>query len=222
MAVETITTAQFHEHARQWEHTALTTELLLALGAVVLSILGIVGVFPTYLAAIAVIAIGAILLFQSASVVLQYTELLYEAGATNKVDVSHVSRGITAEVLAGMAGIVLGVLALLGIAQMTLLSVAVIAYGGTLLLTSGELVWLNSFDAKENEMVRQLMHSMSLAAAGAQVLVGLAARERCRTARGCYFGTNRVVGEELLIGYDEMDDLNEIADGRLMKHPKCL
>ena len=37
---------------------------------------------------------------------------------------------------------------------MTLLSVSVMAYGGTLLLTSGELVWLNSFDAKENEMVR--------------------------------------------------------------------
>lgn len=175
MAEETITHAQFHEHAKQWEHTALTTEFLLALGAVVLSILGIVGVFPTYLAAIAVIGLGAILLFQSASVVLQYSELLYEAGATNKVSVARVCRGITAEFMAGMAGIVLGVLALLRIVPMTLLSVAVITYGGTLLLTSGELVWLNSFDAKENEMVRQLMHSMSLAAAGAQVLVGLAA-----------------------------------------------
>ena len=77
MAVETITNAQFHEHARQWEHTALTTELILSLGAVVLSILGIVGVFPIYLAAIAVIGIGAVLLFQSANVGLQYSELLY-------------------------------------------------------------------------------------------------------------------------------------------------
>jgi hypothetical protein len=175
MAVETMSPADFHGHVRQWEHTALTTELLLALGVVVLSILGIVGLFPTYLAAIAVIGLGVILLFQSTSVVLQYRDLLYEAGATNKVDVSHVSRGITAELLAGMAGIVLGILALLGIAPITLLSVTVITYGGALLLTSGELVWLNSLDAKQNEMVRQLMHSMSLAAAGAQVLVGLAA-----------------------------------------------
>jgi hypothetical protein len=53
--------------------------------------------------------------------------------------------------------------------------VAIITYGGTLLLTSGELVWLNSWDTKENQLVGQLMHSMSLAAAGAQVLVGLAA-----------------------------------------------
>jgi hypothetical protein len=87
----------------------------------VLSILGIVGVFPTYLAAIAVIGIGTILLFPSGSVALQYSELLYEAGATNKIDVSPVSRGITTELLAGVAGIVLGVLALVGVAPMTLL-----------------------------------------------------------------------------------------------------
>jgi uncharacterized oligopeptide transporter (OPT) family protein len=43
-----------------------------------------------------------------------------------------------------------------------------------LLLTSGESVWLNSLGTKENDLVFQLMHSMSLAAAGAQVLVGLA------------------------------------------------
>ena len=41
MAVATITHAELHEHQRRWEHTALTTELLLALGAVVLSIIGL-------------------------------------------------------------------------------------------------------------------------------------------------------------------------------------
>src|SRR5215510_4235141 len=128
MAAETITPGEIHKQARQWEHTALTTELLLACGVVVLSILGIAGVFPTYLAAVAVIGLGAILLFQGATVVLHYGELLYEAGA------AEVSRGITTEFLAGMAGIVLGVLALVGIVPATLLSAAVIIYGGTLLL----------------------------------------------------------------------------------------
>jgi hypothetical protein len=175
MAVEAITPGRVHEHARQWEHTALTTELLLAIGAVVLSILGIVGVFPTYLAAIAVIGLGAILLFQGGNVVLHYSEFLDEAGATSMVSASAVSRGITTEFLAGMAGIVLGILALLRIVPITLLSVAVITYGGTLMLTSGESVWLNSFVAKDNAIMRQLMHCMSLAAAGAQVLAGLAA-----------------------------------------------
>jgi len=46
MAVETITPGEIHKHARQWEHTALTTELLLASGVVVLSILGIARSVP--------------------------------------------------------------------------------------------------------------------------------------------------------------------------------
>jgi hypothetical protein len=175
MAVEAISPARVHEQVRQWEHTALTTELLLAIGAVVLSILGIIGVFPPDLAAIAVIGLGTILLFQGGNVILHYRELLDEAGATNLVSASAVSRGITAEFLAGMAGIVLGILALLRIVPMTLLSVAVITYGATLMLTSGESVWLTSFVAKDNAIMRQLMHCMSLAAAGAQVLAGLAA-----------------------------------------------
>jgi hypothetical protein len=174
MAVETITPAQFHEHARHWENTTLRTELLLACGAVVLSILGIVGLLPNDLAAIAVIGLGVLLLFEGANVGLRYTELLYEAGATSKSRVAEVTRGIMTEFLGGVAGIVLGILALLRIVPMTLMSVAVITYGGTLLLTSGESVWLAS-SSNENEVVRQLMHSMSLAAAGGQVLVGLAA-----------------------------------------------
>src|SRR5438093_12039392 len=114
MAVETITPAHVHEHARQWEHTALTTEVLLAVASIVLSILGIVGLFPTYLAAVGVIALGAILLFQSSTVVVRFGELLHEAGA-EKLEASEFSRGITAEFLAGTSGIVLGILAILGI-----------------------------------------------------------------------------------------------------------
>jgi hypothetical protein len=174
MAVETITPDQVHKHARQWEHTAVTTELLLACGVVVLSILGIAGVLPTYLAAIAVIGLGAILLFQGVTVVLHYGELLYEAGGESKAGAAEVSRGLTTEFLAGMTGIVLGVLALIGIVPTTLLSVAVITYGGTLLLTSGEALWLNSLGTKHDSLVVQLMQSMSLATVGAQVLVGLA------------------------------------------------
>jgi hypothetical protein len=174
MAVETITPAQFHEHARQWENTTLRTELLLACGAVVLAILGIVGLLPNAFAAIAVIGLGVLLLFEGANVGLRYTELLYEAGATNKSRVAEVSREIMTEFLGGVTGIVLGILALLRIVPMTLMSVAVIIYGGTLLLTSGESVWLSSV-SNENEVVRQVMHHMSLAAAGGQVLVGLAA-----------------------------------------------
>ena len=150
MAVEAITSARIHEHMREWEHTALTTELLLGIGTVVLAILGIVGVFPSFLAAIAVIGFGAILLLQGGNVILHYGDLLSEAGAKSTVSASAIGRGVTAGFLAGIAGIVLGILALLRIAPITLLSVAVITYGATLMLTSGEPVWLNSFLAKND------------------------------------------------------------------------
>jgi hypothetical protein len=174
MAVETLTQAQFHEHARQWETTTLRTEVLVACGAVVLSILGLAGIFPADLAAISVIALGVVLGCQGANVVLRYTELLYEAGATPSPRAMEVGRGVTAEFLGGLAGVVLGILALLQIAPMTLMSAAVITYGGTLLLTRSEFVSL-TLTGKENEPVRQLMESMGRATASAQVLTGLGA-----------------------------------------------
>ncbi len=174
MAVDTVTSEHIHEHARQWEHTALTTELLIALGAVVLSIIAIVGVFPSQLASIAVIAIGAVLLFQGAAMVLYYSELLYEAGASQKTNRMEVSQGVATEFLVGTAGIILGVLALLGITPMTLVSAAVVAFGGALLLTSGEAAWRSELIAKESEPIRQATGQISAAAAGSQVLVGLA------------------------------------------------
>ena len=174
MATETITHAQFHERARQWENTTLRTELLLAGGAVVLAILGLAGIFRSDLAAIAVIGLGLVLGFQGGNVMLRYTELLYDAGATTNAHSAQVSRGITGELLAGLAGIVLGILALLQIVPMILMAAAVITYGETLLLTSHESMWLTPLGT-ENPAVQQLMRSIGMAAAGTQVLVGLAA-----------------------------------------------
>jgi hypothetical protein len=47
MAVEVVTTARIHENTEHWKHTSVTTELLLTIGAIVLSILGIIGVSPS-------------------------------------------------------------------------------------------------------------------------------------------------------------------------------
>jgi hypothetical protein len=172
MAIETITPGH-HVPEHAWEHTALRTELLLALGAVVLSIVGLAGLFPMHLAAISIIALGAVLLFQGASVAWHFSELLHQAGAS-KAGVAEVGGGITTEFLAGLAGLVVGVLALIGIAPMTLCSAGVITFSAALLMTSGEASWMHSLEAKDDERMRHLMYFMTSAAAGAQVLVGLA------------------------------------------------
>jgi hypothetical protein len=106
-----------------------------------------------------VIALSVVLGCQGANVVLRYTELLHEAGGTPSPRAMEGGRGITAEFWGGLAGVVLGILALLRIAPTTLMSAAVITYGGTLLLTRSESVLLTLW-GKEDEVVHQLMHSM--------------------------------------------------------------
>jgi hypothetical protein len=175
MAVSnTMTPAELHEHYGRWEHTAFTTELILALGAVVLSIIGLVGLFPTPLAAIAVIALGVMLLSEGASIMFRAYALLAEAGAGETAAVSDVSRAITAEFLAGVAGVVLGILALVGIVPLMLMAVAVITYGGMLIVTSGGSIGFDWPAIGDNEVVRRLVRSLRGVAADAQLLAGLA------------------------------------------------
>jgi hypothetical protein len=169
-----MTPAELHEHHRHWEHTALTTELILGLGAVVLGIIGLIGLFPTPLAAIATIAVGVMLLSEGGSIVFRSYELLSEAGVGETAAVSEVSRAITAEFLAGVAGVVLGILALVGVVPLTLMAVAVITYGGMLWLTSGGSIGFDWPALGDNEVVRRLVRSLRGAAADAQLLVGLA------------------------------------------------
>jgi hypothetical protein len=175
MAVETVTPEHVHEHvhAQQWEETTLSTELLIALGVVILSIIAIVGVLRTQLAAISVIGIGAMLLFQGAAIALHYSELLYEADSTREADAIAGSQGIATEFLVGTAGIVLGVLALIGIASSTLMSVAAIGFGSAMLVTSTELT-CNALVGRQSDAMRYVIRQVGSAAAGAQVLVGLA------------------------------------------------
>ena len=173
MALETITPGDVHGQIRQWERAAWTTELVLAVGAVVLSIVGLAGVFPRFLAAISIIALGAALLSRGANVVWRFSELLHEAGA-GRESLTEVSGALTTEFIGGLAGIVLGVLALIRLAPITLMAVCIIAFGATLLLTTGEAVWLGSAVVKTGDVVFQISRLLISAAAGAQVLVGLA------------------------------------------------
>jgi len=173
MGLQSIAGSHAHDSLEKWEHLTSTSELLLACGTVVLSVLGIVGLFQDHFAAIAIIALGVMLLLQGVSVAMEYNERLYGTEVTDRLGIADVSRGLAAEFLAGTAGIVLGILALLNIGPLTLMSVAVITYGGTLLLTSGEPVWLIP-TRSGSEKTHRLLRAMSLVSVGTQALVGAA------------------------------------------------
>jgi hypothetical protein len=141
---------------------------------VVLAILGLAGVLPEYMAAIASIAIGAALLAQGGALAARWSHLHSEAAG---IETAEIGTGMSAELFGGAVGVALGVLALVGVAPQYLLPIALIVFGGTLLLgtaTEADLAQLarpNALEAGKAKLVREA----TVAASGTQLLVGIAA-----------------------------------------------
>jgi hypothetical protein len=150
-------------------------ELIGGAGALVLAIIGLAGILPRYMAGIAALAIGAGLLLQGVAIAARYASLRAETGG-GKTGAQELSAGMTTEMIGGCAGIVLGILALLGVVPLTLLSVAAIVFGGTLLFGSGATVRLAHESAPgENPTARQATEHTTEAAGGSLILVGIGA-----------------------------------------------
>lgn len=106
---------------------------LLGLVSIVLSILGLVNVAPLYMAGISAIALGVSMLLAGGFSMEWFTapreHFFFEGEGAMSTDV-----------MAGVGGIVLGILALLGIVSNVLLPVAVLGFGVSLFMSS----WINS------------------------------------------------------------------------------
>lgn len=153
------------EAVHQLEGGSLTQSVAGA-GAVVLAVLGLVGVLPVLLVSIAAIGAGLALLVGSAALAGRYGRILGERQR-------EVTGGMGFAALAGLAGLVLGLLALLGVGGIHLLAISAIVLGGALLFESGglsRLEWL----VRRNEPVTsgRSMEDMVYLSSGADVLVG--------------------------------------------------
>jgi hypothetical protein len=152
------------------------------IATVVLAIIGLTGVHSEILAAIAVIVFGAALLIQAGTMLTEYANIMYGQGE----QVQEFSGGsdVAALFLVGAAGIILGILALLGLYTVVLTSIAVIVYGAGLVVTSNS-VWhlqtlkrmsLMSREATDWRSGSQmLVGEMAIGSAGTQALAGIAA-----------------------------------------------
>jgi hypothetical protein len=147
------------------------------LGATVLAILGLAGVLPAYMAAIAAMTIGVALLIEGGAMAARFRSLVQSpsppAGAAAAADAVEIGGGMSAEFLGGVAGGTLGLLALIGIAPMILTPAAAIALGAAVLLGSGAIFRVSALAAGPS-LDTVLMRESAAAAAGAQVLVGVA------------------------------------------------
>ena len=149
-------------------------ESFVGLGAGVLAILGLIGVLPIVLLSVATIAVGAAFLIESAAVVGRVSFIMQEAGEPRREYGTSVS-GVTMESVGGLAGVTLGILALIGLPDV-LLPIAVIALGAATIFASGTISMVNSMMAQmhgRSETVKNLTHQMAVASADLRILAGL-------------------------------------------------
>jgi hypothetical protein len=151
-------------------------EAVAGVAAVVLAIVGLAGVFPVYLAAIPTIVIGAGLLFEGGALAAGFEDVLKESGEPEHG--MSMAEGTSVEFQGGVAGVVLGILALIHIVPMVLMAVAAIAFGATLVMGSAATARIRRLafmGHRVHHMVRRVASESVSAAAGGQTLVGLAA-----------------------------------------------
>jgi hypothetical protein len=151
-------------------------EAVCGLGGVVLAIVGLAGLLPMYLLAIASIAVGVAFLCEGGAIAARWSNLLRMEGGTTSEE-TELGSGVGVEVLGGIAGIVLGILALLQLVPLTLMAVAAIVFGATLLISSATTMQLNSLHIEGfswPDRARRVAREALKAAAGMQVLAGLA------------------------------------------------
>jgi hypothetical protein len=169
------------------ENAAVYGGLVDAVGGIatiVLAVVGLAGVNPQMFAAIATIVFGVALLIQGGTMLSEYAQIIFPPDAKSS-SVEHFGGGsLSAVFLVGAAGIVLGVLALLGISSGVLTQIAAIAFGTALVLSSNavwQLYVLRHAAAKSEATQSQsfggefLASEMASGSAGIQSLAGLGA-----------------------------------------------
>ncbi len=144
---------------------------------VALSIIGLAAIMPHYMIPISTIALGIAFVFEGGAVARRFSRLLHET-TKGWFDVSGLGSGLTAEVVGGITGIILGILTLLNVAPMVLMPAAAIVFGGTLIFSSGISARLDEMligRMGEDDVFKDVAREAVTASAGIQLLFGITA-----------------------------------------------
>lgn len=166
--------------ARPQEETIATMEAgsvgeaVAGAAGLVLAILGLLGILPLTLDAIAGIALGVALLLGGAALAARYSRAIPPTALPRARH--DISGALGLQAIAGIAAVVLGVLALLGVSSLELLAVTVIVLGAALLAVGGGMArlgrsarWLRGDAGRSGEV------DSASVAAGWEALIGVAA-----------------------------------------------
>lgn len=140
-------------------------ETVAGAGAVILGVLGIIGLLPGVLDSIATIAAGFAVLVGSLALGARATRLVGQRADAHRL----IGSGMGLASLAGLAVVVLGILALLGVSRVELLSVVPIIVGAALLFASVSL-------ARFEQLLRVERGTEAVyIASGSEALIGVGA-----------------------------------------------
>lgn len=165
-------------HDEKLTATAMTggssLEVIGGAGAVVLAIIGLAGYLPMYMAPIATIAIGGALLAHGAAVTARWTDTMRRETA-ERTERIELTGGVGSEIFGGLAGIVLGILALAGVVPLVLMAVAAIVLGGAILLGAPAQQDLARLAPDRDQRIGRYTYEAVEASMGTMALVGCGA-----------------------------------------------
>lgn len=148
-------------------------EAVCGAGVVLLAVLGLAGVGMPAVAFTATIVFGAALLLQGGAFAARYREL---TAGLHPDEETEVGGGLSAQMIGGIAGVLLGVLALLGVAPAILTPVAVIVFGASLLLGGALTLRVGELAGSAGrDRTAETLRRASESSAGAEALIGMSA-----------------------------------------------
>lgn len=155
------------------EPVGLLTEGATGIAAIVLAVLALAGVSTMVFAAIVTIVIGAGLMVQAFNAAAEHSRAA--ASTAPAAAASEVGGEVLVDLLAGITGVILGILALVGVHPVYLIAAALIVFGSALLLAGGVGLRGKTVAVTTASGQQIVSYQGSGASSGVQVLVGIAA-----------------------------------------------
>jgi len=158
---------------RDAEPVGLLTEGAAGIAVIALAIIALAGVSVDALASIATIVIGVGLMVQGFNTAGESSRVMVGTGAMAQAP--EWSGEIVVDLIGGLAGIVLGILALVGVHAFYLMSAALIVFGAALLLSGAMAMQSRAMPVMAAGATQIVAYRGGSATGGMEVLVGIAA-----------------------------------------------
>jgi ABC-type antimicrobial peptide transport system permease subunit len=149
------------------------------IATMVLAVIGLAGIRPEVLVSIATVVFGAALLIQGGAMLSEFAQI-EQIETTSDANVTRSGGGLSTLFLVGVAGIVLGVLALLGVHAPILTAISAIGFGAALVISSAavwQLLTSRSVAMRfrgRSPVMRIVAAEVASGSAGVQAMAGLA------------------------------------------------